>query len=270
MSLRSINYYWDGRDIRMDKKRFPISLQLAGMFAIVSMLFLAVLAYTLVQFKHAGREAEIIVTKTTVRMIEVKNAHTEFTRALLDLRGYLFYPDGGAYEQGYQDKINKSLAMIKEVKPQLIMPESQQEAEALEKDISDYIVYANTRLLPARKANDIGWLAIAGEGRGMVQRIDGHFLKLSELQKEYLDKSGLAVLQSSKDDSNLAMMISGLILLLVIIIVIYYSRNMARRLGRLSNDLKQVGNLDLTGVGFQPTQNDEIGDMAIILIQMRQ
>lgn len=262
-------HYLNGRYRKVEKKRFPISLQLAGMFAVVSMLFLSVLAYTLVQFKQAGREAEVIVTQTTARMIVVKNAHTEFTRALLDMRGYLFYPDGAAYEQGYQDKISKSLAMVKEVKSQLVLPEARQEAEGLEKALDDYMVYANTRLLPVRRVNDIRWMVIAGEGRAMVQSIDAHFLKLSEMQKGYLDKSGLAVLKSSKDDSNLAMMISGVIILLVIGLVFYYSRNMSRRLGRLSHDLKQVGDLDLTGKGSQPTLNDEIGDMAIILIQMR-
>lgn len=254
----------------MEKKRFPIGVQLAGMFALVSILFLSVLTYTLIQFKQAGREAEVIVTKTTVRMMVVKNAHTEFTRALLDMRGYLFYPDGAAYEQGYQDKISKSLAMVREVKTELVLPEARQEAENLEKALDDYMVYANTRLLPVRRANDIRWMVIAGEGRTRVQAIDAGFGKLADIQKIYLDKSGLAVLQSSKDDSNLAIGLSVLILLLVIGLVVYYSRNMSVRLGRLSRDLQQVGELDLTGKDSHPTRNDEIGDMAIVVIHMRQ
>lgn len=253
----------------MEKKRFPIRIQLAGMFALVSILFLSVLTYTLVQFKEAGREAEVIVTQTTVRMIIVKNAHTEFTRALLDMRGYLFYPDGAAYEQGYQDKISKSLAMIREIKSELVLPEARQEAENLEKALDDYMVYANTRLLPVRKANDIRWLTIAGEGRAKVQVIDASFAKLSEIQKTYLDKSGMAVLQSSKDDSNLAIMLSVLILVLVIALVVYYSRSMSKRLGSLSKNLEQVGKLDLTGDDLYPTRNDEIGDMGLVVINMR-
>jgi len=254
----------------MNKKRFPIGLQLAGMFVVVSVLFLSVLTYTLIQFKQAGREAEVIVTQTTVRMLTVKNAHTEFTRALLDLRGYLFYPDGAAYEPKYHNEVSNSLAMIREVKKELVLPEAKKEAELLDKAIDDYMVYANTRLLPVRKANDMRWLQIAGEGRTMVESIDAHFMRLSELQKEYLDKRGLAVLQSSKQDSNLAMILSSLIIVIVSVLVFYYSRNMARRLGRLSRDLDQVGELDLTGQDAQPTRNDEIGDMAIVVIHMRQ
>lgn len=253
----------------MAKQRFPIRVQLAGMFALVSILFISVLTYTLVQFKEAGREAEVIVTKTADQMIMVKNSQTEFTRALLDMRGYLFYPDGAAYEQGYQDKISKSLAMIKEIKGQLVLQEAKQEADTLEKALDDYMVYANTRLLPVRRANDIRWMTIAGEGRERVQKIDTSFGKLSEIQKNYLDKSGLAVLKSSKDDSNLAIGFSVLIVLLVIGIVLYYSRNMSQRLARLSNNLEQVGKLDLTGEDLYPTRNDELGDMGLVVINMR-
>lgn len=251
------------------KRRFPISIQLAGMFAVVSVLFLAVLTYTLYEFKQAGHATENIVNQTVSRMIVVKNAQTEFTRALLDMRGFLFYADGAAFEAGYHNKISNSLAMVREVKPQLILPEARQEAEQLEKMLNDYMVYADTRLLPVRKANDPKWMTIAGEGRTMVQAIDAHFLKLSEIQKGYLDQSGMAVLESSKRNSNLATMASFFIVLLVAGVVFWYSRNMSRRLGNLSRDLAEVGNLDLTGQDVQPTRNDEIGDMGIVIIGMR-
>ena len=253
----------------MEQRRFPIGMQLAGMFALVSVLFLAVLTYSLYEFKQAGRATEVIVNQTVTRMIVVKNAQTEFTRALLDMRGYLFYPDGAAFEAGYHNKISNSLAMVQEVKPQLILPEARQEAEQLEKLLNEYMVYANVRLLPVRKVNDPKWIVIAGEGRGMVQAIDAHFIKLSELQKQYLDQSGMAVLESSKQNSNLVTMASVFIVLLVIGLVFLYSRTMSRRLGNLSRDLAEVGTLDLTGQDVHPTRNDEIGDMGIVVIAMR-
>ena len=253
----------------MDKKRNPISIQLASMFALVSVLFISVMAFALYQFKQAGEETEIIVNQTVSRMIIVKNAQTEFTRALLDMRGYLFYTDGAAFEQGYHNKISKSLAMVQEVKPQLVLPEAKQEAEQIEKLLNDYIEYANTRLLPARKVNDPRWLQIAGEGRTMVQGIDAHFLKLSEIQQRYLDERGMAVLESSKKNSSLATAASGLIVLLVAGLVFWYSRSISRRLAIVSQDLVQVGNLDLTGQDLQPKSNDEIGDMSLATNAMR-
>ncbi|AIF54077.1 methyl-accepting chemotaxis protein [Pelosinus sp. UFO1] len=254
----------------MEKRRFPIRVQLAGMFAVVAALLLLVLGYTLYEFRQAGNEAEIIVTQTSVRLVTVKNAHTEFTRALLDMRGYLFYSDGAAYEQGYRDKIAKSLAMVREVKTQLALPEAREKAENLDKALNQYMVYADTRLFPARKANDPRWLQVAGEGRAMVQEIDENFLQLSEMQKKYLDQSGMAVVESSKTSRNIATTSSIAIILLVIGVVYWYSGNMAKRLGTISRDLAQVGKLDLLGKDLIPAHNDEIGDMGLVINEMRQ
>lgn len=244
-------------------------MQLAGMFAAVAILLLLVLGYTLYQFKQAGSDTEIIVNQTVVKMITVKNAQTEFTRALLDMRGYLFYPDGAAYEQGYQDKISKSLAMVREVKPQLKLVEAKDKAEKLETLLNQYMVYANTRLLPARKANDPNWFLIAGEGRSMVQEIDAGFLDLSDIQKKYLDQSGMMVLESSRMSSNIATIGSVFIVIVVIGMVFWYSGSLARRLGKISKDLKEVGTLNLLGAELIPAQNDEIGDMGLVINTMR-
>lgn len=253
----------------MNKQRFPIRMQLAGMFTVVSVLLLLVLGYTLYEFKQAGSDTEVIVNQTAVRLIIVKNAQTEFTRALLDMRGYLFYPDGAAYEQGYRDKISNSLAMVREVKPQLKLPEAQEKAEALEKLLNQYMVYADTRLFPARKANDPSWFAIAGEGRAMVQEIDADFLQLSDIQKKYLEQSGMRVLESSKTSSNLAATGSIVIVTVVFGVAFWYSGNLARRLGKISTDLKAVGTLNLLGTDLIPTRNDEIGDMGLVINNMR-
>jgi methyl-accepting chemotaxis protein len=253
----------------MNKQRFPIRMQLAGMFTVVSVLLLVVLGYTLYEFKQAGSDTEVIVNQTAVRLITVKNAQTEFTRALLDMRGYLFYPDGAAYEQGYRDKISNSLAMVREVKPQLKLPEAKEKAEALEILLNQYMVYADTRLFPARKANDPSWFAIAGEGRSMVQEIDADFLQLSDIQKKYLEQSGMMVLESSKTSSNLAATGSIVIVIVVFGVAFWYSGNLAKRLGRISTDLREVGTLNLLGTDLIPTRNDEIGDMGLVINDMR-
>jgi len=254
----------------VEKQRVPIVVQLAGMFALVSILFVSVLTYTLYQFRQAGQEAEIIVTQTSVRLVVVKNAHTDFTRSLLDMRGFLFYPDGASvYEQGYRDKIAKSLAAIKEVKPQLVIPEAREAAEKVESLLSDYISYADTRLIPAKKSNAPNFTQITGEGRQKVQDIDLQFSNLADIQKKYLDSQGMEVLESSRKSVTLAMITSFFIFLVVIGLVFWYSRNMSRRIGTLSHDLTEVGKLDLTGQDLQVTRNDEIGDMALTIIEMR-
>ncbi len=253
----------------MRNRRIPIRIQLAGMFTLVSILFIAVLTYTLYEFKEAGQATKIIVNQTVARMITAKNAQTEFTRALLDMRGYLFYSNSANLEVEYQKKISNSVRRVREIKSQFVQPESRQEAEEVEKMLTDYMEYADTRLIPARKANDPQWIRIAGEGRPIVEAIDAHFLKLSEMQKNYLDKSGQAVLESSQQSSNVGTMASIFIVLLVSGFVFWYSRTMSRRLRELSQKLEQVGKLDLTGQDVQSTHNDEISDMGIVITGMR-
>ena len=138
----------------MNKSRMPIAVQLGSIFFAVTLLMLLILGYTLFQFQAAGQEAENIVSKTAPQVVTLKNGHTEFTRALLNMRGFLFYPDGMAtYEKGYRDSIAKSLELVKEYNAKNSDPAIRVDGEKLAKAISDYIEYADKRLIPARKAN---------------------------------------------------------------------------------------------------------------------
>jgi methyl-accepting chemotaxis protein len=254
----------------MGKRRIPIRLQLAGMFSLVACLLLAVLSYTLYEFRQAGNDSEIIVTNTSADLVLAKNGHTEFTRALLDMRGFLFYPDGAAaYEQGYRTNISKSLELVRQFKANAVRPEAREEAAKVEKAISDYITYADTRLIPAKKSNAPDFIQITGEGRQMVKDTDTGFIKLGEMQKEYLDKQGMAVLHSSKQNSTIATIASFIIILLVAMLVIWYSGSMAARLKVVSKDLNEVGTLNLCGKDLVPARNDEIGDMGLTVNDMR-
>lgn len=253
-----------------EKARISIGMQLAGMFAVVTILLLSVLGFSLYHFQQAAGETEVIVNQTATRLITVKNGHTEFTRALLDMRGFLFYPDGAAtYEQSYRDNIAKSLALVKEYNKTSVTEEAKAEGAKLEELISNYIKFANDRIIPARKANEPNWLAVTTPGRQMVKDIDALFLKLSDIQKKEMDAQAQDVIQSAKSDSRTALLLSGGILALVVVVIILYSRNMSERFGRLSQNLSQVGKLDLTGEDVYPSRNDEIGDIALVVIEMR-
>ncbi|WP_346356274.1 methyl-accepting chemotaxis protein [Azotosporobacter soli] len=254
----------------MEKSRFPIAMQLAGMFTLVAALLLMILGYTLFQFKQAGLEAENIVNSTAPRLVLLKNGHTEFTRALLNMRGFLFYPDGMAtYEKGYRDSIAKSLEMVQEYNRTSQEAEIKSDGEKLAKAISDYIEYADKRLIPARKANAPNWLAMTSEGRQMVVDTDAGYNKLAEVQQKVLDREGLAVLESSRRNSNLALTLSLVTIAIVIALVTWYSRNMAVRMNRVGTSLRQVGGLDLTGSDLVVTRNDELGDMGMVANEMR-
>ena len=246
----------------MNMQRMPIALQIAGMFFVVTALMLLILGYTLYYFKQAGADAENIVSKTAPQVVTVKNGHTEFTRALLNMRGFFFYPDGMAtYEKGYRDSIAKSLELVKEYNARTSDPAIKVEGEKLAKAISDYIEYADKRLIPARKANAPNWLAMTSEGRQMVADTDAGFNKLAEMQQKMLEQEGREIVASAKNDTALAMVLSGLTLILVIALAFWYSRNTAARLKRIGANLREVGSLNLTEADLVITRNDEMGDI---------
>ena len=200
----------------------------------------------------------------------MKNGHTEFTRALLNMRGFFFYPDGMAtYEKGYRDSIAKSLELVKEYNARTSDPAIKVEGEKLAKAISDYIEYADKRLIPARKANAPNWLAMTSEGRQMVADTDAGFNKLAEMQQKMLEQEGREIVASAKNDTALAMVLSGLTLILVIALAFWYSRNTAARLKRIGANLREVGSLNLTEADLVITRNDEMGDIGKVANDMR-
>ena len=101
----------------MKARRYPIIVQLSSMFAGTILLFLAVLGYTL--YSYTSTVASTVeysdkVSNNTARLIMIKDAHTDYTRALLNMRGFLFYTDGTTqYEQGYRNKFGSSYDTVK-------------------------------------------------------------------------------------------------------------------------------------------------------------
>ena len=255
----------------MGNVRFSMGMQLTLMFTVVVVLFMGILGFTLLEFRQAGREADVIVNRTAVDLATIKSGHTEFTRALLNMRGFLFYPDGMAvYEKNYRDSIVKSLDLIKEYNQTVTAPERKSEGEKIQKALEWYIDYADKRMIPARKSNAPNWLALTGEGRNAVTEIDAGFAKLAEAQQVYLVSQGPKIVTSSERNSQIAAILSGVILVVVILLIFLYSRHLSTRLDRVCRNLEQVGQLNLSGNPIPIIRNDELGDIGRIGNSMRE
>lgn len=255
--------------MRTKGARLPMIAQLSAMFGIVVVLFLALLGYALYHFNSVGNMAGSLVQHTSARALQLKDAHTNFTRALLSMRGFLFYPDGAAaYEKSYREEIQKSLEVTRTYNATSTMADTKEAGAKLEKLISDYIILGD-RVIAAKKANDPKLPEYTGQGRQLVADIDAQFQHINKLQGAYLAEKSNYVVEHSKSQVGLAVKLSAAIFILVIILVYFYSRNLSRRLGNLSRELTEVGKLDLTGRDAIPERNDEIGDMGIVIIEMR-
>nr|WP_092075154.1 HAMP domain-containing methyl-accepting chemotaxis protein [Dendrosporobacter quercicolus]NSL49014.1 methyl-accepting chemotaxis protein [Dendrosporobacter quercicolus DSM 1736]SDN36858.1 methyl-accepting chemotaxis protein [Dendrosporobacter quercicolus] len=249
--------------------RIPIIAQLSAMFGFVLVLFLALLGYVLYHFDSVGNMAGSLIQHTSARALLLKDAHTDFTRALLSMRGFLFYPDGAAvYEQSYREEIQKSLEIVRDYNATSTMADTKAAGDKLEKLISDYVILGD-QVIAAKKANDPNLSQYTGQGRQLVANIDEQFLQINKLQGAYLSGKSESLIDHSKARVRLAALLSIGIFALVIVLVYLYSRNVSKRFGNLSRELAEVGKLDLTGRDVFPTRNDEIGDMGTVIIEMR-
>jgi methyl-accepting chemotaxis protein len=252
----------------MEKKRLPIVVQLTCMFILVIVLLVSVLGFTVYKLKDSGHDTEELVKNTVTRANLLKAGHLEFTGALLDMRGYLFYVDGASYEQGYREKIKKSSELAREYDNTSTVAETKAEGAQLAKLVDDYVNLGD-KVIAAKKANAPNLNQLTSQGRQLVLDIDNQFRKVDGLQQKYLSERGAAALEHATSNAATAVIYSSIISLAVIIMAIWYSRNLARRLKTINAELSEVGKLNLTGNDIYSTRNDEIGDMAIIVIEMK-
>ncbi|SMC92268.1 methyl-accepting chemotaxis protein [Sporomusa malonica] len=251
----------------MKGMRLPLGRQLAGMFGLTIILLLTMVSTAIFHHSDAIDMFQNLLSTTTTRTILIKDAHVDFTRALLDMRGFLVYNDP-AYSQGYRDNFNKSLSAVKKYNTAVDNKELTEVAQKLESLLSDYLTLGE-KVIAAKQSNSPNLSALTTEGRKMVKDIDDQFKKISEVQDKSLTVSTETLIKGEKEDGRAVIIASIIITVLIVAFVIWYSRNLAQRLGRLHRDLGAIGSLDLSQPDAHPSRNDEIGDMALVVIDMK-
>ena len=175
----------------MNKKRVPIIMQFSGIFVVVICLLLSVVGFTVYQFKSNGAAIENLVTHTAVQLNVVKSARLQFTEALLDMRGFLFYPDGASvYEVGYREKIKKSSELAKKYSDNSVEADAKTAGTKLSKLVDDYVILGD-KVIAAKKINDPNLTNLTTQGRQLVQAIGAQFIEVDALQQKYMDDKGL-------------------------------------------------------------------------------
>lgn len=250
------------------KRRLPLIAQLFSMFGLVTILLLAVLGFTVYNLIDAGEQAQKMVNYTSARSVAVKEGHLYFTRALLNMRGFLLYPDGATYEQGYRSDMQKSIEIAKKYHNEATLGDTKEQGEKLEKLLEAYLSVGD-RVIAAKKVNDPNLAQYTSQGRQLVQDIDAQFVKLGELQAKSLSERTTALTSNINNQKSLVTISSILILIVVLVLVTWYSRRTSNRIQTLQHELISVSQLDLTKADVPATINDEIGDMANVLIKMR-
>lgn len=249
------------------KTRFPLRMQLMMMVGIIIILLLSVLSFSLYELNQVTKGAERVVQHTANQAIEIKEGQLNFSEALKGLRGFILY-GSATYEQESVKGLKKSLELAKNYNSKSTTEEQKSEGAKLENLLTDYVVFLD-KIIAAKKANDPMINEMLSQGRQMTEEVDQRYAKLAEIQKKHLTEQGKALLDSSNRMTMLATTTSSVIVILALLYGFWYSTNISRRLGNVRGVLEQVGQLNLTGKDAYPTRNDEIGDMALTIIEMR-
>lgn len=254
----------------MTMKRYPIVIQLAAIFGATILFFLVILGYMLYSYTNTTTATVAYsdkVNTASARLIMVKDAHTDFTRALLNMRGFLFYADGAAqYEQGYHSNFSNSYETVK--KYNSTAQNIDEDAGKLEKLLAEYLVIGDNAIA-AKKNNDPDLNKVLSTGRQLVKQIDAQFVVVAQKQGNAINANSKFLIDQSRLQSQIGMIAGVIVTILVIFIVVIYSRRVTIRLNNLKTEVAAVGELDLTRPDFHATCNDEIGDMAEAIITMK-
>lgn len=248
-------------------KRLPLSLQLSVMFGITVLMFVSVLAFTVYQLSTTSDEYEDIINWTSARMVKVSNAETDFETGLSEFRGFLAYSDV-KYESQSKQHYRESHEKIKEFAANTKNKETKLEAEKLEKMISEYIEIMD-KLFQLRKSNDPSFNALVTDARGKTELIHKQFDTLLAAQEKTLKTRISTLSEKENNTEKLVVALSLFILLLIGAAVFWFSRNMARRVNNLREEILAISNFNLSTNDRHATRNDEIGDIAESMINMK-
>lgn len=250
------------------KRRIPLIAQLFSMFGLVTVLLLALLGYTVFDLINVGDQAQKMASYTAARSVALKDGHMYFTRALLNMRGFLLYPDGSAYEQGYRSDMQKGIEVAKKYKEESTLPTTKEEGAKLERLLTSYLAVGD-KVIAAKKANDPNLNKYTSEGRQIVADIDAQFTNLSEYQAKTMSDTVQGLDRTISSNKTTVFVASFLMIALVIFLVVMFSRWMTKRFSSIYQDLAAVGALDLSRPTVHASLNDEVGDMANVIVDMR-
>ncbi|HEY3424759.1 MAG TPA: methyl-accepting chemotaxis protein, partial [Negativicutes bacterium] len=248
-------------------KRLPFALQFGGMFAVTVISLLVCLGYSIYQFSTSSDEYEDIVNSTVASVVMLKTAENELHIGLGDVRAYLAYSEANYSESGVLH-MNKSYELVKKFNTATNDSAIKAEGEKLETQMGQYIEIIK-KVLETKKTNDPALGTILAEAKKQSEAISKQFEMTAKAQDDNL-KGRESVLSKKQDDTQQLETIAAIVLaVLTTIMGYFYCRKMGNRLGNLRTELLAIASLNLTTQDVTATINDEIGDMANALQEMK-
>lgn len=248
-------------------RRLPLRKQLGGMFGATLLFLFLLLGFAVVRLSGVANNYHDALENTVPRMVMLQKAQDLFHQASGDLVNYV--GNGApAYAQEAEREISDSQAGIKKFIAGVRDAKSKQEAEKLGTLQADY-VSAISQTIAAKKRNDPSVAIIAANTMRKAEEVEKQYDATVAAQQENLKRRMDDSIAAEDFTKKLVVGLSLVILAIVAVGAFLFSRSLSRRARALRSELYAVSQFDLSTKDVHATRNDEIGDMAEALIDMK-
>ena len=248
-------------------RRLPLSFQLFSIFGVSILLLVSVLGFTLYQFAVTTDDYEDVIRTISARTVIIAKAADDFHSGISEFRGFVAYSDA-KFEDSSKRYYRESFEKIKEFTSAVKHKETKAEADKLEKLLGEYIETMN-KLFYLRKLNDPSFNVIVAETRQRTELIDKQFDTVLASQEKVLQVRTAEIIAKEQKTELVSKGLAGVIIAAVLCIVYLYSRNISRRINNLRAEINAISTFDLSTKDLHATRNDEIGDIAEAMNNMK-
>ncbi len=249
-------------------QRMPIGLQLTGLVGSVIALMIVLLAVVLYEFKTTSAEYQHLLSVTVKNSITLLEAEDDFHQGLSELRGYIITRDANRATD-MENELKKASEHLDIFADHAVNADAKARGEELRKAVSDYTGKTKDIIALYERGDVAAATAASNELRKKADEIDALFDKAAETQTAVQEQQ-LEKLNSNVDHVFIIVLVISIVGIIGIgVAATWYARRLASRLVKLRGEVGKLGKLDLSFQGSRATWNDEIGDMANELLEMK-
>ena len=249
-------------------QRMPIGLQLTGLVGSVIVLMIVLLSVVLYEFRTTSEDYQHLLSVTVKNSITLLEAEDDFHQGLSELRGYIITRDA-TRATDTENALKKADEQLGIFVDHAVNAEAKALGEELRKALHNYTGHTK-EIIALYERGDLETATTSStELRKKTGEIDALFEKAAQTQTAVQEQQ-LEKLNSNVDHIFMIVLTISIIGIIVIgAAAAWYARKLAGRLVKLRGEVGKLGKLDLSFQGTRALWNDEIGDMANELLDMK-
>ena len=249
-------------------QRMPIGLQLTGLVGSVIALMIVLLAVVLYEFKVSSADYQHLLSVTVKNSITLLEAEDDFHQGLSELRGYIITRDPSRATDT-ENALKKADADLTTFAEHAVNADAKARGEELRKAVHDYTGHTKEIIALYERGDIEAATTSSNELRKKTGEIDALFDKAAQTQTAVQEQK-LENLNSNVDHIFMIVLTISIVGIIVIgAAATWYARKLAGRLTKLRGEVGKLGKLDLSFQGTRALWNDEIGDMANEMREMK-